>query len=88
MEALGALLLLAGATGGAVLTPRLQARGQGWLVPVVAVPVGAAVGAGAALIRGWDLLGTTLAGALVVPLLTAVVRIVEVRRGATSERRR
>ena len=78
--AIGLVLLVVGAWGAAQATSRLPAMGQGRLVVPALVVGGALIGAGGALVRGWDLPGSTLAGAVVVPLLAIVVRLVETRR--------
>lgn len=82
--AIGALVLLVGATGATVATQRLPAMGYGRFVPLALVASGALIGAGAALARGWDLVGTTLAGAVVVPLLAIAVRLLETRADGGS----
>lgn len=81
MEAVvGVVLVLLGAVGATVVARRLEEAGRASLVPVAVAPLGALIGAGAALLRGWGLAGSMVAGAVVVPLLGAIGRIVEVRR--------
>lgn len=81
MEAVvGAVLVLLGAVSATLTARRLEEAGRATLVPIAVAPLGALIGAGAALLRGWDLLGSVAAGAVVVPLLGAVGRIWEVRR--------
>lgn len=74
MEAVGIALVLAGATGAALAVPRLRARGEARFVPVVLALAGAVVGAGAALVRDFDLLPTIVVGALLFPLFGLVIR--------------
>lgn len=80
MEAVGIGVLLVGATGAAVVVPRLRASGRSRFVPYVLAAAGAVVGAGAALVRDFDVLPTAAVGALLFPLFGLVVR----RRGAPS----
>ncbi|MBW3661573.1 MAG: hypothetical protein KY469_00615 [Actinobacteria bacterium] len=80
MLALGVVLLLIGATLAAVVVPRLRGGPRARLIPFVLLDAGALVGAGAALVRDYDLLRTTIIGALLFPVLGLVMR----RRGATG----
>jgi len=52
------------------------------------VPFGVLIGAGAALVRGWDLLASVVAGALLIPLVGAAGDVLAARRTARSGRRR
>lgn len=76
----GAALLLLGAVGATVTQRRLEAEGRASRAPLFLVPFGVLIGGGAALIRGWDLGISLLVGAVVVPLVGVVGRLVEVRR--------
>lgn len=77
---LGAVLLLLGAVGATVSQRGLEDRGRATLAPLGLVPFGILMGAGAAMIRGWDLWIAMGVGAIVVPVVGAVGRMLEVRR--------
>lgn len=78
--AIGAVLLLLGAVGATVSQRGLEERGRASFAPLGLVPFGILMGAGAALIRGWDLWISIGVGAVVVPLVGVVGRLIEVRR--------
>lgn len=81
MEAVvGAVLLVIGAVGATVTTQQLERSGRGRIAPLAVAPMGVLIGAGAALIRGWDLLGSMLVGAVLVPVVGAAVQLLELRR--------
>jgi len=61
----GVALLLLGASGASVLHRRQHGR-PGVTGVLVLAPFGVLIGAGAALVRGWDLGLSAVAGALVV----------------------
>ncbi len=77
---LGAALLVLGAVGATVSQRGLEDRGRASLAPLSLVPFGILMGAGAAMIRGWDLWTAILVGAIVVPLVGVIGRLWEVRR--------
>jgi len=77
---LGLLLVGLGATGATVTQRRFEREGRSQRAPLWLVPFGVLVGAGAALVRGWDLAGSMVAGAVLVPLVGAISRLLEVRR--------
>jgi len=79
--AVGVLLLLLGAAGA---TARQQRRtGRPGPVSVLAMaPFGVLIGAGAALVRGWDLALAAVLGALVVPFVGLVGDLFAARRRA------
>jgi hypothetical protein len=77
---LGVTLLVVGAVGATVTQRRLEGEGRATVAPLFLVPFGVLIGAGAALIRDWDLMPSLLVGAVLVPLVGAVGRYVEVRR--------
>ncbi len=77
---IGAVLLLLGAVGATVSQRGLEDRGRATLAPLGLVPFGILMGAGAALIRGWDLWVSILVGAIVVPVVGVVGRVIELRR--------
>lgn len=77
---IGGALLLLGAVGATVTQRHLEADGRARTAPLWLVPFGVLVGAGAALVRGWDLWAAIIVGAVVVPLVGVVGRLWEVRR--------
>jgi len=83
----GASLLVIGAVGATVTQRRLEREGRATVAPLFLVPFGVLIGAGAALIREWDLLPSLLVGAVLVPLVGAVGRYVEVRRRRRASHR-
>lgn len=76
----GGTMLLLGAAGATVTQRRLEADGRARTAPLWLVPFGVLVGAGAAMVRGWDLWAAIVVGAVVVPLVGVVGRLWEVRR--------
>lgn len=84
---IGATLLLVGAVGATVTQRRLEHEGRATVAPLFLAPFGVLIGAGAALIRGWDLLASLLVGAVLVPLVGAIGRYVEVRRRRRTSQR-
>jgi hypothetical protein len=78
--AAGLVLLLLGAAGATVVARGFEAQGEAWRVPVRLIPFGVLIGGGASLVRGWDLGAGALVGALLVPLVAAAGRMIEVRR--------
>lgn len=78
--AIGLVLVVLGAFGASATARTLQERGRARVVPLAVAPMGVLVGAGAALVRGWDLVGSMVAGATLLPLVAAVVQVVEARR--------
>jgi hypothetical protein len=83
----GAVLLVLGAIGATVTQRRLEHEGRATVAPLYLVPFGVLLGAGAALIRGWDLVAALVVGAVLVPLVGALGRYVEVRRHRRASRR-
>jgi hypothetical protein len=83
----GATLLLVGAVGATITQRRLEQEGRATVAPLFLAPFGVLIGAGAALIRGWDLLPSLLVGAVLVPLVGAIGRYVEVRRRRRADQR-
>jgi hypothetical protein len=82
---LGAVLLLLGAAGAGAVHRRQDGRP----VPVsllALAPFGILIGAGGALIRGWDLGLSAIAGALVVMLVALVGDVLAARRRARARR--
>jgi uncharacterized membrane protein YhaH (DUF805 family) len=76
----GVVLVLLGATGATVTQRRLDAEGRSALALLALVPFGVLIGAGAALARGWDLTISLVVGAVLVPVVGALGRLLEVRR--------
>lgn len=80
---LGSVLLLLGAAGATAVTRALEERRQAVLAIPANIPMGLLIGAGAALVRGWDLVGSMLAGAVLVPVVGALLGL---RRGPRRRR--
>jgi hypothetical protein len=78
--AVGLVLLAVGAVGASVVAKGFDARGEAWRVPVKLVPFGVLIGGGAALVRDWDLGVGALVGAVLIPVVAALGRMIEVRR--------
>jgi hypothetical protein len=77
----GVLLVALGAVGATVTQRRLELEGRALRALPLLVPFGVLVGAGAAMARGWDLVASMVLGAVLVPLVGAAGRLLEVRRG-------
>ena len=78
--AVGVLLIALGAYGATVTQRWMERSGRATLAPLTLVPFGVLIGAGAAFARGWDLPLSILVGAILVPIVGIVGRIIEVRR--------
>ncbi|MEX2549284.1 MAG: hypothetical protein WD638_03575 [Nitriliruptoraceae bacterium] len=76
----GVALVLLGATGATLTQRRLDAEGRSVLALLALVPFGVLIGAGAALARGWELVISLVVGALLVPVVGGLGRLLEVRR--------
>ncbi len=76
----GGALLILGAVGATLTQLRLEAEGRAALAPLWTIPFGILVGAGAAMVRGWDLWASIIVGALLVPVVGVAGRLWEVRR--------
>ena len=85
--AIGVALVLLGATGATMTQRHLDATGRSRLALVALVPYGVLIGAGAAMVRGWDLTAALLVGAVLVPLVGAAGRLIEVRRARRTRGR-
>jgi hypothetical protein len=83
---LGLGLVVLGAVGATVATRRVEASGRWTLLPLQLLPFGVLVGAGAAIVRGWDLAVAMLAGAVVIPIVGVGGRWLELRRRRRSAR--
>ncbi|MCC5947909.1 MAG: hypothetical protein JJT89_05585 [Nitriliruptoraceae bacterium] len=84
---LGIVLVVLGATAATVTQRRLEQGGRANLAPLALVPFGILIGAGAAIARGWDLVAAIVVGAVLVPIVGVVGRLVEVRRHRRAARR-
>jgi uncharacterized membrane protein YhaH (DUF805 family) len=85
---LGLLFLTIGAVGATVTQRRLDETGRSRWALLALVPFGVLIGAGAALVRGWELTAALVVGAVLVPVVGAAGRWVEVRRARRARRRR
>ncbi len=79
--ALGVFLVVLGAVGATVTQRRFEAAGRASLAPLALVPLGVLIGAGASFARGWALAASMAVGGVLVPVVGAVGRWWEVRRG-------
>jgi hypothetical protein len=77
---LGVVLVVLGATGASLAQ---RGGGRPTLLRLLGlVPFGVLIGAGAALVRGWDLMASLVAGGLLVPLVGAGSDLLAARRRA------
>ena len=79
--AVGSALLLLGASGAGVVHRRQQGR-PGPVSVLALAPFGILIGAGAALVRSWDLGLSAVAGALVVMVVALLGDVLTARRRA------
>ncbi len=84
-QVVGAALLLLGATGAGMLHRRQHGRPVPASVLALA-PFGVLIGAGAALVRGWDLGLSAIAGALAVMVVALLGDVLAARRRARARR--
>lgn len=77
---IGLLLLALGAFGATITSRDFDTTHAPARVPLRLVPFGMLIGGGAALVRGWDLGIAILVGAVAVPVVAIVARLIEVRR--------
>jgi hypothetical protein len=82
----GVALLLLGATGAGLVHRRQQGR-PGPVSVLALAPFGVLIGAGAALVRGWDLGLSAVAGALAVVIVALGGDVLAARRRARDRRR-
>ena len=82
----GAALLQLGATGAGLVQRRQQGR-PGPVSVLSLAPFGVLIGAGAALVRGWDLGLSAVAGALAVVVVALSGDVLAARRRARARRR-
>lgn len=78
--AVGLVLLALGAVGATAVARTFDTADRPTRVPLQLIPFGILVGAGASLVRDWDLLAGVLVGGALVPLVGTVARLLEVRR--------
>ena len=83
--AVGLLLVVLGAVGAAMATRSIDDRGRPWVGALAIAPMGLLVGAGAALVRDWDLVPTAAIGLVALPAVHLASRVRWQRRG--EERR-
>jgi hypothetical protein len=82
---LGVLLVVLGALGASLAQGR---GGRPTLRGVLGlVPFGILIGAGSALVRGWDITVSLAVGALLVPLVGVISDVLAARRRARLSRR-
>jgi hypothetical protein len=81
---LGVVLVVFGAVGATLTQRRLDDEGRSIVAPLFLAPFGVLIGAGAAVARGWDPIAAIVVGAVLVPLVGVVGRLVEVRRGRSA----
>jgi hypothetical protein len=81
----GVALVALGAVGATVTQRRFEEGGRTVRALPLLVPFGVLVGAGAAIARGWDLVASMVVGAVMVPLVGAAGRFLEVRRGRARD---
>jgi len=79
--AAGVVLLLLGATGAGMVHRRQQGR-PGPVSVLALAPFGVLIGAGSALVRGWDVGLSAIAGALAVMVVALVGDVLAARRRA------
>lgn len=73
-------LLVLGAVGATAVGRSFDATDRPARVPLQLVPFGILIGGGASLVRDWDLLAGIAVGAVLVPTVAIVARLIEVRR--------
>lgn len=81
----GVVLLVLGASGAQSVHRRQRGR-PGPVSVLSLAPFGVLVGAGAALVRGWDLGLSAIAGAIVVVVVALGGDVLEARRRARTRR--
>jgi hypothetical protein len=84
-QVVGLVLLLLGAAGAGTVHRRQHGR-PGPVSVLALAPFGILIGAGAALVRGWDLGLAAVAGALTVMLVALAGDVLAARRRARARR--
>lgn len=67
--AVGVVLVVLGAAAASTTARMLSPRVRGPRLAMAVAPTGVAIGAGAALVRGWDLLPSAVVGTCLVAVL-------------------
>ncbi|MFO7778614.1 MAG: hypothetical protein R6V28_09695 [Nitriliruptoraceae bacterium] len=83
---LGVLFVAIGAVGATVTQRRLDETRRSRFALLALVPFGVLLGAGAALVRGWDPTAAVVVGAVLLPIVGAAGRWFEVRRARRARR--
>lgn len=83
---IGVVLVAIGAGAATVTQRRLEAEGRATKAPLWLLPFGVLIGAGAAIARGWSLPASMAVGALLIPVVGAAGRYLEVRGRRRSTR--
>ncbi len=83
--AIGAAMLLLGATGAGMVHRRQHGR-PGPASVLALAPFGVLIGAGSALVRGWDVGLSAVAGALAVMVVALLGDVLAARRRAKGRR--
>lgn len=73
-------LVALGAVGATATQRRFEREGRTAVALPLLIPFGVLIGAGAAIVRGWDLPASMVVGAVLVPVVGAAARLLEVRR--------
>ena len=76
----GVALVAVGAVAATITQRRLESEGRATTAPLWLLPFGVLIGAGAAIARGWNLPASMAVGAVLIPVVGAVGRYLEVRR--------
>ncbi len=81
----GALLVVLGAVGASVIARTMATHVRGPRLALAVAPTGVLIGTGAALVRGWDVVGSAVVGAMLVALLALTTGMrIEPRRRSRS----
>lgn len=80
----GVVLIVLGVAGATATARTLEGTPRASVLPFAVAPMGVCIGAGAALLRGWNLVGTAIAAAIVLPLVVVGRQLVR-NRGRRRE---
>jgi hypothetical protein len=78
--AVGVVLVVLGAVAATVTSRELDERGHGRAVAPALMPFGVLIGAGAALVRGWEPIPSAVAGLVLLPAVALASRVWLARR--------
>lgn len=80
--AVGVVLVVLGAAGASAIARMMSAHAPGPRLALAVAPTGILIGTGGALVRGWDVVGSAVVGAVLVAVLglTTGLRIQPRRR--------